>query len=300
MNKIVLTDSGLGGISILASLYEEIRNQSIKSSLDLIFVNALPETGKGYNTMPDIPTKIKIFNRVLDGIENFFKPDLIGIACNTLSVIANQTNYAAKHHDKIIGIAESGVESFLKSELINNHSKIIIFGTETTIEMDTHRLMLINSGISRELIIPQVCSGLASAIEDDPAGMKTKRIIDESVRGAVHNLKDQEKPILLYLACTHFGYVKTLFEDSLKKEGFTQSKAFDPNHSMVNQLYRLIKSIPRTINQNNSRIKISIYSRCKIRDQEITSIAQLLSSHSPETTSALTNYTVIPELFIPF
>jgi glutamate racemase len=300
MNRIVITDSGLGGLSVAASLYEELRNISLYNSVDLIFVNALPETGKGYNTMPDIASKVKIFNNVLTGTEERFSPDLIGIACNTLSVIADNTEYYTQNQEKILGIVECGIESLLVTRQKKEPAIIIIFGTETTIEMDKHRQLLIESGVSQDTIIPQTCSGLASAIENDPNGKETRRIIEESVKQAVNKIDVYRKPVILYLACTHYGYVSTLFETTIKKEGSTVSEAFDPNHSMVENIYSRM-NLPITISTTNgSQPKISIYSRCTIQDHEIKSIVQLLSQKSPDTARALTNYKKIPELFNPF
>lgn len=297
MNRLVITDSGLGGLSVVATLYEKLKNLHLDNPLDLIFVNALPETGKGYNKMPDITSKIHVFNEVLTGIYKRFEPQLIGIACNTLSVITDQTDYYHHHKDQLLGIVNSGVKSFLNSKQINLPYYVIVFGTETTIELDTHRRLMTDAGLSEDAIIPQVCSGLASAIEDNPQSPETRRIIEESVKEALNKCESPVKQIYAYLACTHYGYVRNIFEESIKKEGFTNCEAFDPNQSMVEKIIDLLK-LPSPVSfSTESMIRLSIYSRCTILEREVESITHLLSKYSPHTTRVLTEYKKVPDLF---
>ena len=297
MQRIVITDSGLGGLSVVAPLYEKIKNLHLKYPFELIFVNALPETGNGYNKMPNIASKVRVFNEVLSGIENFFSPDLICIACNTLSVIANQTDYYNDNSSKIIGIVERCVESFLELTRFELPYYTIVFGTETTIEMDKHRELMIALSLPEDLIIPQVCSGLASSIEIDPQSSETKQIIRKSVKEALKKCKKPGLPIYAYLACTHYGYVKPLYEDFIKKEGFTNCEAFDPNQSMVENIFGQLNLPSADFHPSGAGQQLNIYSRCKILDQEIKSIRQLISESSPETSRSLRDYKIIPDLF---
>jgi glutamate racemase len=300
IKRLVITDSGLGGLNVVASLYENLKNISLIKPLDLIFVNALPDNGRGYNTMPDIASKVQMFNRVLIGIENHFSPDLIGIACNTLSVIVDQTEYYTQHQEKILGIVESGIKSLLNNREINKSSCFIIFGTETTIELDRHRQLLMESGIAENKIIPQICSGLASAIEDNPQGKRTRQIVYESVKQATSIIDSHDNHITLYLACTHYGYVRDIFEEYIKKEGFTNSETFDPNQSMTEIIFNLTNTPLSKSYSNPSHINLCIYSRCNIPDHEINSIARLLRHLSSDTARVLAEYKLVPGLFIPF
>ncbi|MCK4754965.1 MAG: aspartate/glutamate racemase family protein [Calditrichia bacterium] len=297
MNRLVITDSGLGGLSVVAGIFEKLKNRRLNIALDLIFVNALPETGKGYNKMPDITSKIHVFNEVLTGIDKHFEPQLIGIACNTLSVITDQTDYYHHHKDQLLGIVDSGVKSFLNSKQINLSYYVIVFGTETTIELDTHRRLMTDAGLSEDAIIPQVCSGLASAIEDNPQSPETRRIIEESVKEALNKCESPVKQIYAYLACTHYGYVRNIFEESIKKEGFTNCEAFDPNQSMVEKIIDLLKLPSPATFSTESMIRLSIYSRCTILEQEVKSIAKLIQKYSPVAARALLDYKKDPDLF---
>jgi glutamate racemase len=297
MKKIVITDSGLGGLSVAASLYERLKNDHNGNSVDITFVNALPETGRGYNTMPDTSSKVDVFNKVLYSIDQHFNPQLIGIACNTLSILADQTEFSKHHKNKILGIINCGIDAFLKYIKEQNPFYTIIFGTETTIKMDIHRQRLIRAGLPSDSVIPQICAKLASAIEYDPHGDETKSIIYKSVREAARKIRKSDTHGYAYLACTHYGYVKSLFEKALNEEGFTNCEAFDPNQSMVKMIINLLNPASSEPKSDIANIQMNIIARCTILEEEINSISQLISKYSPDTAKKLINYSIIPDLF---
>ncbi|MCK7482305.1 MAG: hypothetical protein M0C28_38050 [Candidatus Moduliflexus flocculans] len=52
---IVLTDSGLGGLSICAGLEQPAAgHRPAKAPSDLVYVNAWPDARHGYNDLPDM------------------------------------------------------------------------------------------------------------------------------------------------------------------------------------------------------------------------------------------------------
>ena len=295
--RIIITDSGLGGLGIAALLYEKIKKEVPGSSTELVYVNALPETGRGYNTMSDTDQKIRIFNNVLEGIAIRFKYDLIAIACNTLSVIVHKTIYYQKYKEQILGIVDIGIRSFLQSLEKSNNFQIIIFGTETTIEMGTHRAQLIKSGIPEENIISQICPGLASAIERNYKSRETCQLVIKYVKSALEMLNQESKIIYVYLACTHYGYIAAEFKRSLKQAGVSQFVIYNPNNSMVSDLMEKIKSNSKFHRPANNQPNIEIYSRCAIQQEEIISISQLISQDSFVTVRALQQYKLEPDLF---
>ena len=63
--KIVVTDSGLGGLDVAARFYEWILKQEPVPDIDLKFVNALPETRHGYNRMANRERQVRVFDSVL-------------------------------------------------------------------------------------------------------------------------------------------------------------------------------------------------------------------------------------------
>ena len=84
---IVVTDSGLGGLSVAADLAARLPASGIVQSARIVFVNAEPDAAFGYNDLKNDADKVRIFDGALSAMEARYKPDLILIACNTLSVV---------------------------------------------------------------------------------------------------------------------------------------------------------------------------------------------------------------------
>ena len=295
--KIVITDSGLGGLSVAATLFENLKAGKSPGAAELLYVNALPETGRGYNTMSDTGQKVRMFDNVLHGIARRFNPDLIAIACNTLSVIVNKTDYYRKHSQQIIGIVETGINSFMNDTGQDKNGHIIIFGTETTIETGVHRTLLVRNGIPETMIISQICPGLASAIEKDYKSDETRQLVEKFVKSALQELGTKNYNIYIYLACTHYGYIKHEFEKSFRRAGIMQFVIFDPNSSMANFLSDKINSTTECKPKKAEPVEIQIYSRCTILPEEIASISTLIKADSPDAARALQNYIIESDLF---
>jgi len=136
--RIVVTDSGLGGLSVMEDLMHKIRESGYYAKAEIIFVNALFDSQSGYNALNSRNDKINRFNTVPEAIENRYAPDAIVVACNTLSVLIDDTEFVKISGTPVIGIIEPGV-NLIKAQIENDPSAtVIIFGTETTIEEESH------------------------------------------------------------------------------------------------------------------------------------------------------------------
>ncbi|HID40176.1 MAG TPA: hypothetical protein EYP36_11780, partial [Calditrichaeota bacterium] len=219
--KIVITDSGLGGLNVAAKLVGMLKNEPVFPTPELIFVNALPETNKGYNTMPHMNKKIITFNRVLEGIEHHFTPVIIAIACNTLSAIVDRTKYYKDNQNKIINIIDIAVEMLFQNIYDIWKANLIILGTETTILSGVYQNHFKKAGINKKQVIPTICSGLASAIELDSQSESTRQIIDRCISVAFERIENRQNKSYVLLACTHYGYVANQIYNSFQRKGLT-------------------------------------------------------------------------------
>lgn len=300
MNRmmIVITDSGLGGLVVAAKLFEWLNEADKIPPIDIIFANALLEPRHGYNTMPDTGSKIRIFNKVLYGIKKNFDPHLIGIACNTLSAILPETQFFNNHKSMLVSIIDISIQNYLQMENDVFNSPIIIFGTETTILSRAYKNSFIKAGISRQLIIQEICSQLASEIENDYQSRQTQRIIENCVENAIRKIEDKNKKIHIYLACTHYGYVAHLFVDCLKKAGCRNLRLIDPNDYLIQAMKDEINKLFLTMDRADSgKAEISVFSRCQILPEEISSISKLLIPVSTQIVEALKRYEIKEDLF---
>ena len=143
MPHVVITDSGLGGISVCAEIDRGLRRNG--TGARITYFNALPRNGFGYNDLPDISSRAAAFNPALECMASF-DPDMILIACNTLSVVYPHTGFSRKTRIAVSGIIEVGVDLFCENLSAEPASSIALFGTRTTIEAGVHRARLSAGG----------------------------------------------------------------------------------------------------------------------------------------------------------
>jgi hypothetical protein len=109
---IAVTDSGLGGLSIMAETAARLEQARIAKRVHLVFFNALFSNDSGYNSLPTREAKLRMFDRALTALTDTERPDLIVIGCNTLSVIYPDTAFARSARVPVAGIIEPGVALF--------------------------------------------------------------------------------------------------------------------------------------------------------------------------------------------
>ncbi len=291
--KVIVTDSGLGGLSVQALLDKNIRSK-IDKNIDLIFFNSLADSNFGYNSLKNKKDKINIFNSALNGMMKF-EPDLILIACNTLSVIFSETEISKSINIPVIGIVENGIEMILENKDTKSDYGILIIGTETTINSNQHKLKLLEHGIDENKIVTQACKNLESEIQNNPKSESVQNLIEKYLNEAYKKIDTKSSHQLVLLGCTHYGYSKDIFEKQLRKlfkENFT---ILNPNEKMAKILNFLLKlDEPQT-----GRISNKVYSRVKISEEQIQNLSSLLKHNSENLAESLKKYEFLPELF-PF
>ena len=136
--SILITDSGLGGLSICADVVSRLNRKSFFKNAAVTYFNAWPDQGRGYNKFNPVAERIRIFDRALLGM-NAYRPDLIMIACNTLSALYDQTDFSRHTGIPVLGIIDFGVDLIYENLNHNPGSKALILGTLTTIEENRHK-----------------------------------------------------------------------------------------------------------------------------------------------------------------
>ena len=229
---IVITDSGVGGLSVCAYAERYVRTHGFREPVRLTFVNAAPSNDYGYNSMPSRDVKVRTFDRFLTGVAARFAPDRIYVACNTLSVLLPDTTYFQSAPIPVKGIVETAAALLVRGLQSDARSVAMIFGTQTTIDAGTYPRMLEAQGIDASRIITQACPGLADTISEDREGVRTKREIEHWVHLAMEKMHDKERPVVACLACTHYGYRKDFFEAALGN-----ATVLNPNERAVDDLF---------------------------------------------------------------
>ena len=301
---IVITDSGLGGLSVCAQLIHLLKDFSVlensgipKCDIKITYVNAVPSDDKGYNKMSGKKEQIETFEKILSNTVRLISPDSIFVACGTLSVLLNQLASPFDKSVKIEGIVNIGIQLIVNSLKNNPKAKVIILGTPTTISNKTFQIGLLKNGIYENQIYTQSCPNLANEISNDPKGSKVEKRIQYWVKNSLQTLRGKTSDhLLLFLGCTHYSYHENMFKMAYINEGFSNITVLNPNKAAAEKLKNYVLN-----NQNiNSELKkeflINFLSPYAIPEQEIITLNKLLSPFSPETSLALINAKIVPEL----
>lgn len=290
---ILITDSGVGGLSVCAYAERFVRTHGFREPVRLTFANAAPENDYGYNSMPSREAKLKTFDRFLRNVARRYEPDLIYVACNTLSVLLPDTPYFQTAAIPVNGIVETAAERLRRELDADPRSTAMIFATQTTIDAGAYPRLLEASGIDASRIISQACPGLADTISEDREGIRTKSEIVRWVRTAIDKMQDPGLPVVACLACTHYGYRKDLFAGALADAGI-RANVVNPNEGAVDDLF----GIPSDGGAGSNReVAVEFVTRYAIPPATMEALTWFLGEISPRTVDAMKNFVHLPELF---
>ncbi|MCX7973213.1 MAG: aspartate/glutamate racemase family protein [Candidatus Aminicenantes bacterium] len=294
LNKITVAviDSGLGGLAIMAEAAERLAKAKIYRQVNLIFFNALFSTQGGYNALPTREARLEMFDRVLNSLEKKIQPDLILIACNTLSALYPSTHFAHKTKKPVLDIIQPGINLISQQLKKEPQAVVIILGTPITISEDIHRQILLNQGFARHRLFTQACPELELFIERNPEGEETAWLISAYLNEALEKISKPWPPIILSLNCTHYGYSLRLWANAARENNLNYT-IVNPNSGLVDLWLKpgLKARFPET------QIKASCLSKVPINNSQKLTIATFLKKISPIIAEALINYQLEPRLF---
>lgn len=288
---ILITDSGVGGLSVVAYAERFVRTHGFAEPVQLTFANAAPANDFGYNAMASREEKLATFDRFLRNVNDRFEPDFIYVACNTLSVLLPDTPFFASAAIPVKGIVETATELMLDNLARDERSVAMIFATQTTIDSGTYPRLLEARGIAPSRIVAQACPGLADTISEDRQGAKTASEIRGWVDAAIEKMQTPDAPVVACLACTHYGYRKDVFASALAAAGI-DATVINPNESAVGDLFPHHTDTP-----SNRDVDVDFVTRYEIPSATVQNLTFFLSDISPRTVFAMQNFVHVPDLF---
>lgn len=287
-----MLDSGVGGLSVAAELAARLNAQPCFATAEVLFVNVLFENSSGYNRLKNHQERVAIFNSALNGVHQKLAPDLILIACNTLSVVYPETAFSQSAPVPVIGILEAGTELILNQFRHTPDAKVIIFGTRMTIEPGVYQRRLIAAGIPSELIVGQVCPELADSIERGATSARTHDLIREYVADAFSQADFKSGEFFISLNCTHFGYALEAWQTVFREFNRRPLAILNPNHAMLD----FFNPAP-VISASEINVHCRVISKAEITEITRNSIGGLIQDLSPAMFHALQNYDWQDDLF---
>ncbi len=288
-----MTDSGLGGLSVAADLASRLPASGIVRSARIVFVNAEPAATFGYNDMKRDADKVRVFDGALSAMETRYHPDLILIACNTLSVVFPRTEHAKTGGTETVEIVSMGADQIRKELAAEPGATALVFATKTTIDSGAHKRLLVEKGVPADRVVGEACPRLAGAIERGSASAETTAYVKAFVAEALEKRPSKKGPVVASLNCTHFPYVKPLWEQAFAAAGHPGIKVLDPNPLMTDLVLEEggAKRFPRTA------VTVEAVSKVPVDEATRANLGALLRKTSPGTADALARIRIDPALF---
>ena len=302
--KIVITDSGLGGLSVCAQLIHLLKNYSIPENYDppsyeikITYVNAVPSNDRGYNSMSGKQEQIETFEKIISNTVRLVSPDNIFVACGTLSVLLNKMTPPGINSVKIEGIVSIGIQLLVDNLMKIPKAKAIIMATPTTVSNNSFQSELFKKGIAKNQIVTQSCPNLANEISNDPEGTKVGKSIQYWVKKSLQQLQGKTTDhLILFLGCTHYSYHENMFKMAFINEGFSNLTVLNPKYAAAEKLKNYVLSEQSTNSVLKNCFSINFLTPYIIPEQEIITLNKLLTPISTETSRALINAQIVPEL----
>jgi len=234
-SHIGIYDSGVGGISVLWAIREQMPNESVVYFGD-----------QGH--IPYGPRPMEQIRRFSEAITNFLlqqKAKIIVVACNTASVAA--LKYL---REKFQTVQFVGMEPAVKPAAEQTQTgKVGVLATPATFQGALYASVVERFANGVELF-QNTCNGLVQQIEQgNLEGKETRNILEAAL------LPMLEKNIdTVVLGCTHYPFVIPLIQEIVGNK----VRVIDPAPAVAKQVGRLLE-VNRTRNESKSRGKIKFY-----------------------------------------
>jgi len=234
-SHIGIYDSGVGGISVLRAIREQMPNESVVYFGD-------------QRHIPYGPRPMEQIRSFSEAITNFLlqqKAKIIVVACNTASAAA--LKYL---REKFQTVQFVGMEPAVKPAAEQTQTgKVGVLATPATFQGALYASVVERFANGVELF-QNTCNGLVQQIEQgNLEGKETRNILEAAL------LPMLEKNIdTVVLGCTHYPFVIPLIQEIVGNK----VRVIDPAPAVAKQVGRLLE-VNRTRNESKSRGKIKFY-----------------------------------------
>ncbi len=276
MKKLILCDSGLGGLDIAAPF---VRKKG-KAEWEMIYINAWPDPKFGYNDLADDAMQEAVFQAVLESMEHF-SPALCMIACNTLSIVWQRLSKHYQPSFPVKGIIDEAVKGMSAAAQAEPDSHLLILGTATTVSSGVYSDALRANGIASDRIHSLACPGLAKLIEKDPAAPEVRQWIAGYADKAVQIFPDRDRKLYLCFCCTHYGYAENFWKQEFARH-FPEIGIIDPNRELA---------LPGRAES------FSYHSRLELEDHQRQAMSDWFAASAAPISETLRRAKAEPELF---
>jgi glutamate racemase len=215
--------------------------------------------------MPTLEEKISIFNRALSAMQSCYKPGLIAIACNTLSSIYPQTDFAHEIDDGVMEIISTGKTALALFKKRRPTLPVAVIVTPATVKSDAYKT-------EHESIFQVSAANLAGAIENNPNGKIVCDIINQvfkDIKSELLNRNISTDRIALFLGCTHYPYITDKFLSIAQRHDLYIETIINPNlffsKAVFDRFFLITQNIRGTSTYQAPQIKLSVISQIELQ-----------------------------------
>ena len=197
--RIGIFDSGIGGLSVLRALHQQLPQADITYLADARY------TPWGDRSAAWVTARsLQLGGYLVDG-----GADLVLVACNTASTLAIGALRARWPGRLFVGV-EPGIKP---AAAASPSGRIAVLGTSATLASDRFGQLVEAHAVGTQLLrLP--CPGLADAIEHAGTSPAADRQLDTRLDALAHTLKVAGVDTVV-LACTHYPLVSTALAQRL-------------------------------------------------------------------------------------
>lgn len=291
--RIAITDSGVGGLSVCAELEARLRRGAAVANLEIFYLNAALRDDFAYNSMASRQEKLEAFDCFLHNVTKRYRPDLLYIACNTLSVLFRDPHFRGHRSYPVLGIVESATEAMLAALREDPACSLIVFATPTTVGEGTYARSLQDAGVPPDRFVQQSCPGLPDAISNDFTGGQAEALLGEFVPAALAQFSRPPERVLAFLGCTHYGYQAGVFERQLSAR-VAQVQLLNPNRAAAGTILRYLPAATA-----DAGLLVRFITPYPIPEKPQQSLPHYLGEQAPATVAALRDFEHDPGLYAP-
>ena len=234
MKRVIVCDSGLGGLNVAAGFFAASPGGVAGEKCEVIYFNAYPEKGSGFNTLPDERSQEELFRVILESMKKY-SPDLCLIACNTLSIVYDRLAKWYQPPFPVRGIVDAAVEAMAEKLAADPDDSLLILGTKTTVESGVYASALADRGFAEKRIKSLACPGLATLLESDPDAAEVAEKLSQYAVEVAEKFPDIRGKLYLAFCCTHFAFARDLWIEKFSRHFPDGVGVIDPNQVLVDK-----------------------------------------------------------------
>ena len=289
--RIGITDSGTGGLSVCAEVEAGLRATPNAQDVEVLYLNAALQDDYSYNAMPSRAAKLETFDRFLHNVRDRYRPDILFIACNSLSVLFEDP-YFDRHRDiPIEGIVDAGAAQLTHALDRHPASSFIVFATPTTVEEGAYLKILQQQGAPGPRVVQQACPGLPDAISNDFSGAQARKLLGRFVPEALSGFASTPAHVQAFLGCTHYGYQAAVFAELLQ-QSVEDVHILNPNRAAAADILERIDS-----GGGRGDVRYRFITPYAVPDKPLRSLSHYLGDKAPATVSALQDFELDSKLY---